>query len=148
MKFVVNGIIRSPTGISKGSLHGHISSESLLLPFTSFMVLKPIKDVLAFDLAVLPQPSWDPLNLFSTWGPNSIVVVKVLQYSYLVSCGSPACTALPAQKTAFAAAAIFVWLLLVLLLLLLELLLRFHDRMKQEENKGKKTKFQERERER
>lgn len=93
------------------SLHGHIiRSEPFLLPFSSFVVLEPIKDILAFNLTVLPQPSRDPLNLFCTWGSNSIVVVKVLQYSYLVGCGSPPCTTLPAEKAPFSTATLVVWL--------------------------------------
>lgn len=134
----MNGIISFPATIRNSrSLHGDIGcGEPFLLPLTSLVVLKPIKDILAFDFPVLSKPSRDPLNLLCTWGPNSIVVVKVLQYSNLVSGGSPPCTALPAKKASFATAAtIFIWMLLVLLLL------RFHDGWKTKENKEKQTKL-------
>lgn len=70
-------------------------SESFLLSFASLVVLKPIKDVLAFNFAVLSKPSRDPLNLIRTRGPNSIVVIKLLQNPYLVACGCPPAAALP-----------------------------------------------------
>ncbi|KAE8703837.1 hypothetical protein F3Y22_tig00110462pilonHSYRG00172 [Hibiscus syriacus] len=83
------------------SLHGDMmmscgSGEPCLLPLTSLVVLKPIKDIIAFDFTVLSKPSRDPLNLITTREPNSIVAVKVLHYSNLVSGGTPPCTALPA----------------------------------------------------
>ena len=145
-------IIRSPNT----SLHSrYISGKAFFLPLTSFMVLKPIKDVLAFNLAVLPEFSWDFLNLISSWRPNSIVVIKILQDSYLLSGGSPPGTALPAQETVFTTAPIFIWQQLVLLLLLLMvlLLLGFHDRLEtrerlqREANKTAKQTHRERERE-
>ncbi|KAK1566647.1 hypothetical protein Q3G72_002427 [Acer saccharum] len=51
--------------------------ESHFLPLSGFMVLKPVKDIFAFNLAIVSKPSRDLLNLFSSWGPNSIVVVKI-----------------------------------------------------------------------
>jgi len=119
-------------------LRGDIIGEPFLLPLTSFMVLKPIKDILAFNLAVLSKPSRDLLNLSSIWGPNTFDVVQFLQYSYLVSSGSPPCTGLPANKVSFGTTIIIlIWLLLVLVLLLL----RFHDGLRnQKKNKGKRTK--------
>ena len=118
------------------SLHGDIilRSEPFLLPFSSLVVLEPIKDILAFDFAVLSKPSRDLLNLLCTWGPNSIVVVKILQYSYLVCCGSPPCTALPAKKPSFSTASILVWWVLLLLLLLL----RFHEDKKKTKRRKQK----------
>ena len=124
---VVNVFFRFPSTIiiSSPSLHGDIRGEPFLLPLTSLVVLEPVEDILAFNLAVLPQPSRDPLNLLCTWGSNPIVVVKVLQYPYLVGCGSPPCTALPAHVAPFSTAPILVcWLLLSLMMLWL---LGFHD---------------------
>jgi len=121
MKRILIRFPRSSISWGRRSLHGDIiRSEPFLLPFSSFVVLEPIKDILAFNLTVLPQPSRDPLNLLSTWGSNSIVVVKVLQYSYLVGGGSPACTTLPAEKAPFCSGSILVWLAPLWLL-------RFHD---------------------
>ena len=113
-------------------LHGDFIGESFLLPLASFMVLKPIKYILAFYLAVLSKPSRDLLDLSSIWGPNTFDVVQFLQYSYLVSSGSPPCTGLPAKKVPFGATVIIlIWLLLV----------RFHDGLRnQKTNKGKRTK--------
>ena len=85
-------------------------SEPFFLPLTSLMVLKPIKNVLAFNFTVLSKPSRDSLNLISAWGPNAIVVIKLLQDSNLVGCGSPPRAALPAQepRLAFPIAAFLV----------------------------------------
>jgi hypothetical protein len=110
-------------------LHGDFIGESFLLPLTSFMVLKPIKYILAFNLAVLSKPSRDLLNLSSIWGPNTFDVVQFLQNSYLVSSGIPPCTGLPAKKVPFGATVIIlIWLLLV----------RFHDGLRsQNKTKGR-----------
>ena len=59
--FGVNGIFRCIIPISvtnpNPSLHGHIRIIHFLLPFTSFVVLKPIKDILPFNLGVLSESS-------------------------------------------------------------------------------------------
>lgn len=36
------------------SVHGDFSGEALLLALAGFVVLKPVENVLAFDLSVLP----------------------------------------------------------------------------------------------
>lgn len=140
----VEGFFRSPMA---RSLHGYVSGKPFFLPFASFMVLKPVKDILAFNLSVLPQFSWDFLNLISTRRPNSIVVIKILQDSYLFSGGCPPGAALPAHKTAFTTAAIIGWQLVLLLVVVILLLwLWFHDWLKPKKNtKRKQTKQQTRE---
>lgn len=50
-KVVVNGMIVMK---SRRSVHGDFSGEALLLALAGFVVLKPVENVLAFDLAVLP----------------------------------------------------------------------------------------------
>lgn len=70
-------------------------NESFLLSFTSFMVLKPIKHILAFDFPIVSETSSDSLNLVSSWRSDSIVVVKFFENSDLITCGCPPATALP-----------------------------------------------------
>lgn len=79
--------------IRKISISG--GDEPLLLPLTSFVVLEPVKDVFALNLAVLPEASRDPLYLLCTWGPDPIVVVKLFEYPYLFTRWCPPRTTLP-----------------------------------------------------
>lgn len=146
--FVGNGVLGLPA-----SLHGsHICSELLLLPLPCLVVLEPIEDILPLYFPILPQPSWNPLYLLSTRRPNSIVIVQVFQYPYLVSSRNPPCSGLPTEKAAFTtctAAAVFTYMLLLLLLLVVVLLLlvmlRFHkeERKKQQEENKRKRKLSE-----
>lgn len=102
------------------------------------MVLEPVEDVLALDLAVLAEAGRDPLDLVGGGGPDAVVVVEVLEDPYLVRRGRPPRTALPANVTAAAAACassfrtavvvgVAVHVFLVLMLLLFSLLLGFHE---------------------
>lgn len=119
----------------------NIRSEPFLLSFSSFMILEPIKHIFSFNLTVLSQPSRDPLNLFSTWRSNSIVVVKILQYSYLVCCWCPPCTTLSAHKTTpfstTATSTIFL-IILLLLLRLFHLVVGLKTRRKQRQKNKRK----------
>lgn len=103
--------------------YGVGGGEPLLLPLTSFMILEPVEDIFTLNLAVLSKPSWDPLNLISSWRPNSIVVVELLQYPYLVSCWCPPRTALPTQVTTTSTLSTSTTTLLIIIWWLL---LRFH----------------------
>lgn len=85
--------------------------ESFFLPLSSFIVLKPIENVFTFNLTVLSQPSRDLLNLIGIRRANSIIVVKVLEYSDLFSSGSPTSTGLPAEEGSFNAGILIVLLL-------------------------------------
>lgn len=121
------------------SSRGGAAFDLLFEPLSRFVVLKPIKDIFTFDLAVLSKPSRDLLNLFGSWGPYAIIVVKFLQYSYLVSCGSPAWACWPAVTVVpFAAAATSpVSLVLVLLLLRLHMILYMMQSKQGDANKEK-----------
>lgn len=77
-----------------------VGGEPLLLPLPGLVVLKPIKDILALNLAVAPEPSTDGLNLISRGGPDSIDVVELLEKLYLLCCGCPPSAALPAKVIA------------------------------------------------
>ena len=55
----------------------------LLLPLPGFMILEPVKDVFALDVAIISEPCSDLLNLLSSWGSQPLLV-QALQHVYLL----------------------------------------------------------------
>lgn len=84
---------------------GVVGDGALLLALAGFMVLEPVKHVLALDLAILPEPGGDPLYLVGGGRADAVVVVEVLEDSYLVCRRGPSRAALPAEEAAASATA-------------------------------------------
>jgi len=66
-----------------------VHGELLLLPLPGLVVLEPVEHILPLDLAVLPEPGGDPLDLLRGGGPDPIDVVELPQDPDLVCCGYP-----------------------------------------------------------
>lgn len=108
---------------------GNVHGESFLLPLPGLVVLEPIEDILAFDLAVLAECGGDLLDLIGGRGSDPHVVVEVPQYPYLISSGDPPCAGLPAEEATLTPSntttnntACIAFLMLLLLVLVV-----FHD---------------------
>lgn len=59
-----------------------------LLSLTSFVILKPVEDILSLDVTISPEPRGNLLYLLSAGSPYSLLV-KVLQHVYLLLCRTP-----------------------------------------------------------
>ena len=76
----------------------NIGGETLLLPLSGLVVLEPVKDVFALDLAVLAETGRDPLDLLGAGRADAIVVVKLFEDPYLLRRWGPPTAALPAAQ--------------------------------------------------
>lgn len=63
----------------------------LFLSLTGFMILKPIENVLSFDLAIVAELGSDVFNLLGIRSPHSSTI-KHLQYPYLFLGWIPSCS--------------------------------------------------------
>lgn len=63
----------------------------LFLSLSCFVILKPVKDILSFDVTIHSKPSSDFLYFFSTWCLYSLLI-QILQHTYLFFCWVPSWT--------------------------------------------------------
>ena len=74
-------------GRAGGCGGGHVDvevGEAALLAFAGLVVLEPVEDVLALDLAVLAQHGGDALDLLRVGRPDAAAVVELLEYPDLL----------------------------------------------------------------